>query len=225
MAIEKYWRHRHPKTRCSIVMCVNRIGFLIFLLVISLNATAKSLDDYLGQVKSLSAKFSQYVFNESTQEPETSSGRIFVQSPDKFRLDYSKPYKQAYVADGVRIWSYDEDLEQVTVKKQEGLLANSPAMVLGNPAGLKDAYVIQSQGIRKNIDWFYLTPRTADSQFDHIRLGFTGNNLYVMEMYDSFGQRTQLKFSELQYNPKIAPDRFIFNIPDGVDVIGDIETP
>ena len=203
-------------------MFLYRTVLILSLIISSTTVTAKSLDDYLGHVKSLTASFSQYVFNESTQEPETSSGRIAVQSPDKFRLDYSKPYKQAYVADGDRIWSYDEDLEQVTVKKQEGLLANSPAMVLGNPSGLKDAYVIQAQGVKKNIDWFYLTPKSPDSQFDHVRLGFTGKNLYVMELYDSFGQRTQLRFSNLQYNPTLRSKEFIFSVPEGVDVIGDV---
>ena len=146
---------------------------------------------------------------------------IFVSSPDKFRLNYNKPYKQIYVADGERLWSYDEDLEQVTVKKQEGLLANSPAIILGNPSELSSAYVIQGQGKKNNIDWFHLTPKNPDSQFDHVRLGFTGKNLYAMELYDSFGQRTQLKFSELQYNPKISENTFTFTPPEGVDVIGD----
>jgi outer membrane lipoprotein carrier protein len=211
-------------------MSVFKILRVVLLLLFSsttlpLSAYAGSLDEYLGHVKSLTAKFSQYVFNEGTQQPETSKGDIYVQSPDKFRLDYLKPYKQVYVADGERIWSYDEDLEQVTIKKQQGMLANSPAMVLGNPAGLKDAYVIQAQGIKDNITWFYLTPKSPDSQFDHIRLGFTGKNLYSMELYDSFGQRTQLKFSQLQYNPSISPDKFTFKVPDGVDVVGDINTP
>ena len=199
--------------------------FLLAWLASPLSANASTLDDYLGHVKSLTATFAQYVFNESTQEPETSKGEIYVQSPDKFRLNYNSPYKQVYVADGVKIWSYDEDLEQVTIKNQKGMLANSPAMVLGNPSGLKDAYVIQSQGLKDNITWFHLTPKNADSQFDHIRLGFTGKNLYIMELYDSFGQRTQLRFSQLQYNPAINADKFTFIIPDGVDVVGDTNTP
>jgi len=202
-------------------MIILRILFSAVLGLTSIGVSATSIDDYLGHVKSLTATFSQYVYNESTQEPEESAGHIAVQSPDKFRLVYDKPYKQVYVADGTRIWSYDEDLEQVTVKKQDGILANSPAMVLGNPAGLNKAYVIQAQGTKKNVDWFYLTPKNPDSQFDHIRLGFTGKNLFAMELYDSFGQRTQLRFRQLQYNPKLSSDKFSFSIPDGVDVIGD----
>jgi len=197
---------------------------LIFLLLVPSFVFAKSLNDYLGHVNSLSARFEQFVFNQGSQEAETSKGTISVLSPDRFRLVYNKPYKQEYVADGRLLWSYDEDLEQVTVKKQEGLLANSPAIVLGNPANLESVYVIKGQGVRDNIDWFYLTPKQADSQFDHIRLGFAGKNLYIMELYDSFGARTQLKFTELQYNPKLTAADFKFTPPAGVDVVGDTES-
>lgn len=194
---------------------------ILFCLFLTMPLHAKTLNDYLGHVKSMSADFDQFVFNESTQEPETSKGRIAVISPDKFRLEYYAPYKQIYVADGTKLWSYDEDLEQVTVKKQQGLLANSPAIVLGNPAALKDTYDIKAQGLIKNIDWFYLTPKKSDNQFDHIRLGFTGNNLFMMELYDSFGQKTELRFSKLQYNPTLGSEYFVFKIPAGVDVIGE----
>ncbi len=200
-----------------------KMCLVLSIILTSAQLQAKTINDYLGHVKSMSAKFAQFVFNESTQEPEESKGSISVISPDKFRLEYNKPYKQIYVADGVRLWSYDEDLEQVTVKKQQGLLANSPAIVLGNPAQLDKAYVIKAQGVTKYVDWFHMTPKNPDSQFDHIRLGFAGKNLYIMELYDSFGQRTQLKFSELEYNPDLDADHFVFNTPDGVDVIGDVE--
>lgn len=186
-------------------------------------AVAKSLKDYLGHVKSMSAKFEQFVFNESTGEPDKTFGHIYVSSPDKFRLVYDKPYEQVYVADGKRLWSYDADLEQVTIKKQQNLLANSPAIVLSDPANLDKAYEVKAQGLSHNIDWFYLKPRTTDSGFDHVRLGFAGNNLYVMELYDSFGQKTELLFSQLQYNAKIPASTFTFTPPEGVDVIGDPE--
>lgn len=198
-----------------------RLFLIISGMLLAHSTLAKSLDDYLGHVKSLSARFEQFVYNEAAQRPEKSYGRLLVASPDRFRLEYDKPYKQLYIADGKRLWSYDEDLEQVTIKPQKNILANSPAMVLSNPAALETAYVVQHQGLRDNVDWFYLTPRNPDSGFDHVRLGFAGKNLYVMELYDSFGQKTQLHFKELQYNAGIGADAFTFTPPAGVDVIGD----
>lgn len=202
----------------------SRLVVTILLLALSASVNAKTIKDYLGHVKTLSAKFDQFVFNESSGKPDKSFGRIFVASPDKFRLEYSKPYKQIYVADGKRLWSYDEDLEQVTVKKQKDMLANSPAIVLSDPANLDKAYNVKAQGVKDRVDWFYLTPLSADSGFDHVRLGFAGNNLYVMELYDSFGQKTELHFKELQYNAAIDTDKFKFTPPAGVDVMGDTGT-
>ena len=198
-----------------------RIIITLLLFAIASGVNARSLQEYLGHVKALSAKFEQYVYNKATQEPNLSSGTIVVKSPNKFRLEYNKPYKQLYIADGNKLWSYDEDLEQVTVKEQKNLLSNSPAIVLSNPSNLESAYIVKAQGAKHNVDWFYLTPRDPDSGFDHIRLGFAGNNLFVMELYDSFGQRTQLKFRELFYNPSINAQQFSFTPPKGVDVIGD----
>ena len=219
MEIVKCWRRHHQKT--------DMIRLLAALLLVSLASLthAKSLQDYLGHVKALSAKFDQYVYNKATQEPNLSVGKILVKSPNKFRLEYNKPYKQLYIADGSKLWSYDEDLEQVTVKDQKNLLANSPAIVLSNPSNLQSAYIVKAQGAEHNVDWFYLTPKDPDSGFDHIRLGFAGKNLFVMELYDSFGQRTQLKFRELFYNPDIDMSQFNFTPPKGVDVIGEVNSP
>jgi outer membrane lipoprotein carrier protein len=202
-------------------MHIYRILFASLFLIVNYPAQAKTIQDYLGHVKTLSARFEQFVFNESSGKPDKSVGRIYVASPDKFRLEYDKPYKQVYVADGKRLWSYDEDLEQVTIKKQQDMLANSPAIVLSDPANLGRAYDVKAQGIKDRVDWFYLKPHSTDSGFDHVRLGFAGNNLYVMELFDSFGQKTELHFKELQYNAAINATKFSFTPPKGVDVIGD----
>lgn len=202
---------------------IPRLLLLLTCLGLYAHVQAGSIADYLGQVKTLSAHFDQYVFNESTQEPEESSGTILISSPDKFRLVYSKPYRQVYVADGTRLWSFDEDLEQVTVKNQEGLISNSPAIVLSNPAQIDKVYTVKNQGITANVEWFDLVPKNSDSQFSRLRLGFTGRNLYAMELYDSFGQRTQLRFSKLHYNPPLNAGDFRFTVPAGVDVIGDVQ--
>ena len=146
-----------------------------------------------------------------------------VQSPNKFRLEYSKPYKQIYVADGKRLWSYDEDLEQVTVKAQANMLTNTPAMVLSNPAELDKIYKVKPQGMDEGVEWFHLTPLQSESGFDFVRLGFVERKLRFFEMQDSFGQTTQLHFTDLKYNTALPKDSFVFTPPAGVDVIEDTE--
>lgn len=198
----------------------------IITLVILLQATtvfAATLHAYLGNVNALRADFQQTVQGEGAGKQQPSSGKLSVQSPGKFRLEYLKPFKQLYIADGKRLWSYDEDLEQVTVKAQKELLANSPAMVLSNPKDLDKVYLVQANGTHDGVDWFTLKPKTSDSGFESVRLGFAENKLKVFEMRDSFGQTTQLQFSNMQYNPSLKADLFSFTPPKGVDVIDDTQ--
>ena len=201
------------------------LRFIIVTGLLMLNQTtwAASLQSYLGTVKSITANFEQRVLSEASEKKNLSYGSLVVQSPNRFRLEYNKPYKQIYIADGKRMWSYDEDLEQVTVKTQANMLSNTPAMVLSNPADLDKAYKVKPQGVTEGVEWFHLTPLSTESGFDYVRLGFVERKLRYFEMQDSFGQNTQLHFTELKYNPILAKDSFVFIPPSGVDVIDDTE--
>lgn len=196
--------------------------------LVLVSAQATTLQEYLGHVKSLRADFTQTVRSSNKQSDKVTLGKLFVKSPDRFRLEYSKPYKQTYVADGKRLWSYDADLEQVTVKAQKTLLANSPAMVLSNPAMLDKIYQVKPDGQHDGMEWFVLTPKSKNNEsgFEQVSLGFSNQKLNVFEMLDSFGQRTRLKFESMQYNSDISSSTFTFTPPQGVDVINDTqETP
>ena len=45
--------------------------------------------------------------------------------------------------------------------------------------------------------------------------------LVVLEVTDNFGQRTLIRLSKLERNPKLGADLFRFTPPAGADVIGD----
>ena len=150
---------------------------------------------------------------------DKSQGVIKVRRPNQFRLEYTKPYRQLYVADGKQLWSYDEDLEQVIVKPQEGLLNNTPAMILSNPERLDRDYIVSSQGIEANLDWFELKPKREDAHFEAINLAFDQQQLRIMELQDSFGQTTRLEFDEIDRGAYLDSSDFRFTPPAGIDVI------
>lgn len=197
---------------------------IVFGISLVASAHASDLQSYLGQVKSLHADFMQTTQGDANAKSQISYGKLSVQSPNKFHLEYDKPYKQIYVADGQRLWSYDADLEQVTVKSQKGLLANSPAMVLSNPADLNKAYKVESLGTNNATDWFVLTPKGNDSGFESVKLGFVKQKLTVFEMRDSFGQTTRMTFTKMLYNSTTNTELFRFTPPAGVDVIDDTQS-
>lgn len=194
---------------------------LVFVFAcLSFQLTASELTDYLNSLHTFKADFVQTVFSPNNKQMQKSLGVIMVKSPDKFYLDYTRPYKLVYVADGKKLWSYDADLEQVVVKEQGNLLINTPAMLLGNPQDLTTSYRIEETGLIDNWLWFELTPKAENSNFETVSLAFAGKELIAMEMKDSFGQTTRLSFSNVIKNPRISHSAFIFIPPEGVDVIG-----
>ncbi len=193
---------------------------LCFCLVWVLPIQAGSLDNFFAQTRNFSASFSQTQFDADQKLMQKSSGNIQVQRPNKFRLQYLKPYKQLYVADGAKLWSYDEDLEQIIVKPQTEVLANSPAMILSNVKILRDHYQVSHQGQEQGMDWYKLTPLQSDAGFESVFLAFKNNSLKIMEMLDSFGQTTRLEFTDMKVNTPLADETFRFTPPKGVDIIG-----
>ncbi len=192
-------------------------GFCLSLIPISITL-AGPLDQYFGNLKTFEADFTQTIVQGADQLQNT-RGKLYIKSPDKFRLDYITPYVQIYVADGKKLWQYDEDLEQVIVKPQGQILANSPIIVLSNTKNLQKNYTVESQGSWDGQKWFLLRPKSADTNFEQVRLAFKGKILSTMELKDSFGQFSRLKFQNVKINTTLANTLFIFQPPEGVDVI------
>jgi chaperone LolA len=189
-------------------------------ILVSMESIASELTDYLANLRTFQAEFTQTVFTANNDEKQKSQGSIAVKSPDNFYLEYNKPYKLIYVADGRKLWSYDADLEQVVVKRQKGLLIDTPAMLLGNPKDLTLSYKIEKTGMSDGWLWFDLIPKKENSNFEKVSLAFENGQLIAMEMQDSFGQTTRLEFSNVVKNPVLASNQFSFTPPKGVDVIG-----
>lgn len=186
----------------------------------SLQLHASELTDYLNNLQTFQADFTQSVFSPANKDKQISQGIIIVKSPDNFYLEYQMPYKVLYVADGTKLWSYDEDLEQVVVQAQGNLLIDTPAMLLAKPKDLTRSYTIEKTGIIDDWLWFKLTPKKDDSNFETIGLAFNMGKLVAMEMRDNFGQVTRLEFTEIKKNSTLAVNQFKFVPPKDVDVIG-----
>lgn len=197
--------------------------FILFTLIISLlvpvTGYSNELSSYFAGTKSLQANFVQRVYDDTKTLQELSSGVLSIKMPKQFRLEYKKPFVQLYLADGKQLWFYDPDLEQVTVRKQGSVLAQTPAMILSDPQSLDKHYVIEKQPTQEGVIWFKLTPKTKDTQFEAIHLAFKNKKIVQMELFDSFARMTQLRFTELKTNPKLPAKTFSFTPPEGVDVI------
>ncbi len=194
------------------------LGLALWCLLGVAGATPASLTDYFHGITTLRAHFTQEVRGTVSDRVQRTEGILAIYRPDRFYLEYTEPYRQLYVADGKTLWAYDEDLEQVTVHRQQGMLQNTPALILTQPEKLAASYtIVRREGDGKVV--FELTPRDPNSQFELISIGFRGKQLVLMELRDALGQTTVLRFSRLQLNPLIDEARFRFTPPEGVDLI------
>ena len=196
-----------------------KLLLVILSLLFTANAQAQTLQMRFSGLDSFSADFNQKLFDADQVMQEETSGVLRVQRPNRFNLEYRQPYYQLYVANGKELYFYDKDLEQVTVKAQQGMLDNTPAMLLSNPAKLDQLYHVKPQGEDEGLFWYELVPRQEGGSFERITLAFKGNQLRIMELQDSFSQTTRLTFKNIRRNPDLNPKLFQFTPPKRVDVI------
>lgn len=179
------------------------------------------LEDFLRNVTTLSARFEQQLIDADDAVIETSSGTLDLRRPGQFRWSYFDPYQQVLVADGLNIWSYDIDLEQVTVKAQDEALGSTPAILLGGSSDvLEDFDYIGSLNDRGTV-WVRLRPRDTDNGFNKVELGFTDGNLSRMLFVDNLEQTTIVALFDVEINEPVDDATFAFTPPAGVDVVGE----
>ena len=201
---------------------IMRFGFLLLLPLTSYAGVASErLDDFFANVKTLQADFHQTLIDDKGNTVKEANGVLVMQRPGKFRWDYLQPYKQLIVADGKKIWVYDSELEQVTVKPMDAALGSTPALLLSGTKPLQENFIITELGPSDGLEWVELSPKVPDSSFERVRLAFDKTNLQRMELVDNFGQLTWLEFKKLERNVHPDPKLFVFSPPVGVDIIGD----
>lgn len=185
-----------------------------------------SLEAFVKGAKSGKAEFTQVVTSPSRDgqaaRTKTSSGTFEFSRPNRFRFHYKKPFEQTIVADGQTLWLHDLDLNQVTARKQAAVLGATPAALIAaapDLGALQQDFALQAAPDADGLQWVQATPKRRDSQLQSVRVGFRGDTLAVLEILDSFGQRSVMRFSNLQINAPLPADAFQFKPPAGADVI------
>lgn len=192
--------------------------------VVSLPAHAGGIDrlnQFMSATQSATGDFEQRIYGRDRKVVQESRGTLAFSRPGKFRWAYVKPYPQLIVGDGARVWIYDEDLKQVTVRKLDLALGATPAALLAGSNDALKAFALKDDGAKDGLEWVEAIPREKESNFERIRMGFGFSGLERMELTDTFGQTTELRFTGFQRNARVDPALFRFVPPPGADVIGD----
>jgi outer membrane lipoprotein carrier protein len=197
------------------------LGLLLLLPAVShTTETPAYFREFFNGLLTMQADFDQQVLDGNRQLLQSSQGHMWIMRPGRFRWDYVTPYKQQLVADGERLWSYDEELEQVTVQPASEVLTSTPAMLLSGTQPLEQLFTIEETSATAGDRQVTLIPKSDDSNVTRLHVHFSGELLTRIDAEDSFGNTTQFSFTRLERNPKLDEKIFTFTPPAGADVIG-----
>ena len=205
-------------------MRLNGLILAVLLCLLSASSAAvemasdMQLKAFLITTRTLSCDFKQVSIDERGNPVKTSYGKFYLQKPGRFRWDYLRPFKQEIVSNGTKVWFYDADLEQVTVKKLDQGIGATPAMLLSGEMSLDRNFIVEKQGTDEGMQWVRLRPKDKNSSFKYILIGMDGKTIGGMELSDNFGQLTRIYFSDVKKNYPIDQAKFQFTAPPDVDV-------
>ena len=177
------------------------------------------LSQLLEKSKTISANFSQLTLAADGMQLQEAKGEMSVQRPGLFYWHTEAPQEQTMISDGQKVTLWDPDLEQVTIKKLDQRLTQTPALLLsGDVSKISESFDISSKQAGEVME-FTLKPKTKDTLFDSLNLSFRNGMINNMRLVDSVGQRTDILFSGVKANEPIPASKFKFVIPKGADVI------
>ncbi|MGB0495245.1 MAG: outer membrane lipoprotein chaperone LolA [Kangiellaceae bacterium] len=189
---------------------------------------AKELAAILQSTKTYQANFKQSVFRDDATEADVTSGRFLIHRPNHFKWHTLHSYEQLIIADGDHLWTYDPDLEQVTIQNQNIVLTNSPLLLLTSGVeALVKAYKISkitNSELKEESELLFLLEPKENSLFETVHILIKDKNIVELFLTDALGSRTSVEFSDVIRNEKIDVSEFIFETPEGTDIVDSRES-
>ncbi len=178
------------------------------------------VENFISGIETFQGDFRQTLLDADGEVLEETKGTLEIRRPGQFRWDNTEPYEQQLIADGLNIWSYDVDLEQVTVKAQAETLSNTPALVLSGAGSALEQFDVVENYEEAAHTWVRLEPKAADAGFSRMEMGFVDGQLDRLVFFDTLSQTTLVQFDGVVVNETIPAERFEFSVPEFADVIG-----
>jgi outer membrane lipoprotein carrier protein len=193
-----------------------------FALPVVVHASAlEQFKSFVANTKSAKGEFVQQQIKMVDGKPKvskTANGSFMFARPGKFIWTYLKPYEQTLQTDGDKLYIYDKDLNQVTIKALNGALGASPAAILFGGGELEKNFNLKEVGAKQEMEWLEAVPKAKDSQFEHIGIGMKDGLPIALELRDSFGQISLVTLKAVEKNAVFKADQFKFVVPAGADV-------
>lgn len=190
----------------------------------SLSAQASAVDQFkifVSGNKTAKGEFSQQqvkIVEGKAKIGKSASGVFVFARPGKFIWTYLVPYEQILQSDGEKLYLYDKDLNQVTIKAISSALGASPAAILFGQSDLEKNFTLKEVGLKQGVEWLEAIPKEKDTQFEHIGIGMKDGLPLALELRDKFGQISLVTLKNFEKNPNLKTDQFKFVVPAGADV-------
>jgi outer membrane lipoprotein carrier protein len=191
--------------------------------VLAADNARSRMEAFSKALTSVGGQFSQSVTDANGHRGDESRGTLALQAPRQFRWETTEPYQQTIVADGSRVWVYEPDLEQVSVRSQSAAEAHSPLTVLTDLSQLDSQFSTSEAGERDGLAWLRLVSKAKEPEFEYAELGLDATSLQRMRFKDQLGNVTEIRFAGWKRNPALPAGTFTFTPPKGVDVVGDVK--
>lgn len=172
----------------------------------------------LLKIDSLVTDFKQQSLDERGVLLRQSTGRLWLSRPNLFRIETDPPFAQTMVSNGDKLWIYDPDLEQVTVRSLQSL-GEIPILLLTSSAEVLHERFRIDYREEQGPGYFVLTPKSQESLLRVLSLGFADDRPSFMRLEDSLGQNTAFEFTSPILDSEIDREIFTFDVPEHVDVL------
>ena len=201
------------KLMVGLLLCITSFAYA--------QTPSDALSELLKNMRSMQATFTQTILNNKGKAIQKSSGRMYLQRPSQFRWDVLHPMRQLIVTNGKRLWIYDPDLEQVTIRNLVKAAGETPAMLLSDESlSLGKEFTVTTRAYAESSwEWFILIPKDKSSVIAALKLAFDHQIIRQMQLQDHLGHTTVIDFDAVKVNNTLSASLFNFKPPAGVDVI------
>ncbi len=181
----------------------------------------KNLDDMLSGIDTLSAEVIQVIVQSDGGVLEESEIQMHLKKPNGFYWETTAPFPELIVTDGAYLWNYQPDLEQVVIEDWDTSRSELAAQLLsGQTANLNEEYLIEMlEGGVPEVKEFELTPLASESVYDDISISFLNGELEMIHVDSKNGEQTVWSFLNVQRNQALEDSLFVFEPPQGIEVI------
>ena len=210
---------------CFLTLCTS----ICILIASGTSAFALNPDETVSAVQkrydattSLKAKFIQKSYLKVMGQSQIAEGDVIIKKPGRMKWTYSAPDPQLLISDEEFLWLYLPEDKQATRMKIESVYSsNTPALFLAGKGKLTRTFNVGQVLEQETSYKITLFPKEEEQNIDHLVLVADKKNFQILgsSVYDKLGNHTEMRFTEIQVNPTLNDNQFLFKAPAGVEII------